>query len=160
MGTQQLSDEQKRVIDDILKETPIENSRTPNLLLYKIGDKKVYSTQQPDGTVIYEFFENQDQPGIKFERQNGAYIPTTQSESSGKDTVKKFLESAFGAANAGLIVTELLKDKDIRNLVMVNQGAPTLLRALGFGDEDAIKNYSNGLTMAMAAKCVRCSKLS
>lgn len=159
MGTQQLSDEQKRVINEILSETPIRNVDT-NIESYQKNGKSVFAKTREDGTVIYEFFENQDQPGIKFERQNGAYIPTTQSESSGKDTVKKFFESAFGAANAGLIVTELLKDKDIRNLVMVNQGAPTLLRALGFGDEDAIKNYSNGLTMAMAAKCVRCSKLS
>ena len=159
MGTQQLSDEQKKVINEILSETPIRNVDT-NIESYQKNGKSVFAETREDGTVIYEFFENEDQPGIKFERQNGAYIPPTQSESSGKDTVKKFLESAFGAANAGLIVTELLKDKDIRNLVMVNQGAPTLLRALGFGDEDAIKNYSNGLTMAMAAKCVRCSKLS
>lgn len=160
MGTQQLSEAQRNAIKEILKEPYRENVDT-KIKEYQKDGKIVYEETREDGTVIYEFFENQDQPGITFQKNdNGAYIPTTQSESSGKDTVKKFLESAFGAANAGLIVTELLKDKDIRNLVMVNQGAPTLLRALGFGDEDAIKNYSNGLTMAMAAKCVRCSKLS
>jgi hypothetical protein len=64
---------------------------------------------------------------------------------------------------AAELYNELAKNRDLSYAMAIKRGGPEFLVKMGIVDavdKDAVKPYTNALSMAMAAKCVRCSKLS